>query len=255
MKTLKTQTNSKDCSEREKVFCSGFFQRRFAGRIFIISTKFQRSKQKLYFNFLNKKAAKYYENHQCSYKKHWLDLQNSPKNKNKIFILWHYPFKIGRTKTTCPRALFETLCFWGSCAILGRFATQKENTHKNNYTTNDLYLDAKAYVYVVPNVLAKRLRSAFVVRSFATFSQGCQHEMLPGWLENYYTKDVEPFLTAKFSLVANGQFKNGKFTKKYTLRILPEPTKNCFKMSLKNPFYKNCYDDKCLFGLTFCIFS
>ncbi len=76
LKRQKTQTNSKDCSERQKVFCSGFFLRRFAGRIFIISTKFQRSKQKLYFNFLNKKAAKYYENHQCSYKKYWLDLQN-----------------------------------------------------------------------------------------------------------------------------------------------------------------------------------
>ncbi len=58
LKTLKTQTNSKDCSERQKVFCPGFFLRRFAGRIFIISTKFQRSKQKLHFDFLNKNIMK-----------------------------------------------------------------------------------------------------------------------------------------------------------------------------------------------------
>jgi hypothetical protein len=47
-----------------------------------------------------------------------------------------------------------------------------------------LYFDAKPYVYVVLNVLANGLR-VVVVRSFATFSHGCQHGMLPGWIENF----------------------------------------------------------------------
>jgi hypothetical protein len=37
-------------------------------RIFRISERFHRSEQKLYLNFLHRKAAKYCENHQCSNK-------------------------------------------------------------------------------------------------------------------------------------------------------------------------------------------